>query len=107
VSVPAESPARPSLPGTSYLEDVLHKAKIEPYVRNGRIQGLKITGLEDASVTALLGLRNGDIVQKVNGQSLTNKQKAFQVLQKAKAQPKLQIQLLRDGKTQELSFDLQ
>jgi len=55
----------------------------------------------------MLGLQNGDIVQMVNGQSLTNKQKAFQVLQKARSQPRLQIQLLRDGKAKELSFDLQ
>lgn len=94
-------------PQMGMVEDVLHKAKIEPYVRNGRTEGLKITGLQDTPLTALLGLKNGDVVQSVNGQTLTSKQKAFQVLQKAKMQSKLQIQLLRDGKAKELSFDLQ
>lgn len=94
-------------PSVSYVEDVFHKATIEPYVQNGRTEGLKITGLETTGLSGLFGLRNGDVVRTVNGQSLTSKQKAFQVLQKAKKQSTLQIQLLRDGKAKELSFDLQ
>ncbi len=94
-------------PALGYVEQVFHKAKIEPYVKNGRTEGLKISGLEDNSLTGLLGLKNGDVVQTVNGQTLTSKQKAFQVLQKAKTQSKLQLQLLRDGKAKDLSFDLQ
>jgi len=89
------------------VDNVLRKATIEPYVRNGRPQGLKITGLEENPLTAMVGLRNGDVIQTVNGQTLTNKQKAFQVIQKAKSQSKLNIQLLRDGKAKELSLDLQ
>jgi general secretion pathway protein C len=100
-------PLRPQgLAGMSYIEDVFHKAKIEPYVQDGQTRGLKITGLDETPLTRMIGLKNGDVVQMVNGQTLTNKQKAFQVLQKAKSQPKLQIQLLRDGKTKELSLDL-
>ncbi len=102
----AQQPAQ-NRPAMGYVEEVFHKAKIEPYVRNGRTEGLKITGLQDTPLTGLFGLKNGDVVQTVNGQSLTSKQKAFQVLQKAKMQSKLQIQVLRDGKAKELSFDLQ
>jgi type II secretory pathway component PulC len=54
----------------------------------------------------LFGLRNGDIVQTVNGQNLNSKQKAFQVLKKARTQSNISLQLLRDGKAKELSFDL-
>jgi type II secretion system protein C len=93
--------------GTNYIEDAFHKAKIEPYVKNGQTLGLKITGLDETPLTRVLGLRNGDVVQVVNGQSLTSKQKAFQVLQKARSQPKLQVELLRDGKAKQLSLDLQ
>jgi general secretion pathway protein C len=103
-SVDLQTPVnRPSM---TYVEDVFRKAKIEPYVHNGRTEGLKITGLEDTPLSGLFGLKNGDVVQTVNGQSLASKQKAFQVLQKARKQSKLQIQLLRDGKAKELSFDL-
>ncbi len=98
------------LPQTSarlnYVEAVFRKASIEPYVQEGRTEGLRITGLDQTPLTATFGLRNGDIVRNVNGQDLTSKQKAFQVLKKARTQSKLDIELLRGGKTKNLSFDL-
>ena len=85
-------------------EGVLKKAIIEPYIVNGEVEGLRITGLEDKSMAKALGLRNGDIVRRVNGHRLTNKQKAYQIFKKASSQPALDIELLRDNKTKKLSF---
>jgi len=89
-----------------YVEELFRKATIEPHVENGRTKGLKITGLEQTPLANLFGLRNGDVVQTVNGQNLNSKQKAFQVLKKARTQSNISLQLLRDGKAKELSFDL-
>ena len=89
-----------------YMAEVFRKATIEPYVKNNQTEGLRITGLENLPGAGLLGLKNGDVVQSVNGQQLTSKQKAFQVLMKAKTQSRVDLQLLRDGKSKNLSFDL-
>jgi type II secretory pathway component PulC len=89
-----------------YVEEVFRKATIEPYVQDGQTEGLKITGLEDTPLTKLFGLRNGDVVQSLNGQTLNSKQKAFQVLRKARTQSKIDLRLLRNKETKELSFDL-
>lgn len=106
-SVTALEPQAAPLPAhAGYVAEVFRKATIEPYVVNGQTEGLKITGLDELPMAQLFGLKNGDIVQNVNGQQLTSKQKAFQVFMKAKTQPKVDIQLLRDGKRQTLSFDL-
>jgi general secretion pathway protein C len=111
----AREPVPPDAPSTQavspsaragYVTEVFHNATIDPYVRNGRTEGLRITGLDKIPMAQALGLKNGDIVQSVNGQPLTSKQKAFQVLMKAKTQSKVSIQLLRDGKSKDLSFDL-
>ncbi len=110
-----ESRSQPSPVGTAassessravYMSEVFRKATIEPYVRNDRTEGLRITGLDKIPLAEAFGFQNGDIVQTVNGQQLTSKQKAFQVLQKARTQSKVNIQILRDGKRKELSFDL-
>ena len=89
-----------------YVEELFHKATIKPYVKDGQTKGLEITGLEETPLTKLFGLRNGDIVQNVNGQDINSKQKAFQVLKKARTQPQIDLRLLRDGKAKDLSFDL-
>lgn len=88
-----------------YVEDVFRRATVEPPSQDGRAGGLKITGLDQTPLAAAFGLRNGDVIRVVNGQDLTNKQKAFQVLQKARAQSKLDIELVRDGTARNLSFD--
>jgi general secretion pathway protein C len=93
-------------PRLEYVAEVFRKATIEPYVRNNRTEGLKITGLENFPMAQQFGFKNGDVVQSVNGQPLTSRQKAFQVLMKARTQSKVDLQLLRDGRSKELSFHL-
>jgi type II secretion system protein C len=96
--------SEPSRAGS--VADLFHRLTIEPYVNKDRTEGLKITGLENFPMAQALGLQNGDVVQSVNGQQLTSKQKAFQVLMKARTQSKIDFQLLRDGKSKNLSFNL-
>jgi type II secretion system protein C len=105
---PLDAVQQPSAPSArvGYVEDLFRSATIEPYVKNGRTEGLRITGLEQSPLAAIVGLRNGDIVQTVNGQTLDSKQKAFQVLKKARTQSPINMQLLRNGKTKDLSLDL-
>jgi type II secretory pathway component PulC len=80
--------------------------EVAPYVINGQQEGLSITGLDDLSMAGYLGFKNGDIIQNVNGQVLTDKQKAFQVLKKARSQSSLSVQLLRNKQKMDLSFEL-
>ena len=90
----------------AHVEVMLSKAVIEPYAVNGQTEGLKITGLENIPMAKALGLKNGDIICEVNGNRLTSKQKALQVFKKARSQAVMNLKLLRDGETEELSFAL-
>ena len=105
-SLATVKPPAPPSGRLGYVEDLFRTATIEPYVKNGRTEGLKITGLDQSPLAALVGLRDGDIVQTVNGQDLDSKQKAFQILKKARTQSKIDIHVLRNGKAKNLSFDL-
>jgi len=95
------------IPATlGHLENIFDKAIIEPHAVNGQTEGLRVTGLENVPFVKDIGLKNGDIIRQVNGHHLTNKRKAYQILQKARRQPTLSVELLRQGKTKELSFNL-
>ncbi len=85
---------------------MLTKAVIEPYMIDGQVEGLKITGLENIRVAEDLGLKNGDIIRTVNGHRLTSKQKAYQIFKKARSQEAMNIELLRKNETKTLSFSL-
>ncbi|MCK5272730.1 MAG: hypothetical protein KAJ52_09125, partial [Sedimentisphaerales bacterium] len=86
------------------VEDFLNTARIEPYMVDGKIQGLRLKELDKMKNNHFPGLRNGDVIQVINGQKLTSKQKAFQVFKKAMTQPHLDIEFIRDKKQKTLSF---
>lgn len=99
-------PIQPAPQMGGQLDTIMSSATIEPYSVNGQTEGLRISGLDQIPVVRDIGLRDGDVIREVNGHQLTNKRKAYQVLQKAKTQPTLSVELQRAGRTKELSFAL-
>ncbi len=89
------------------IEAVLKAVKISPHTVNGKTDGLQITGLENLSMARFVGLENGDVIQTINGQNLTDERKAFQVLQKARALSSMDIQLTRGTQKKNLSFKIE
>jgi type II secretion system protein C len=91
---------------TGCVEAILKHALIEPHVVDGRVEGFRITDLENIGHAQELGFKNGDIIRKVNGHLLTSRQKAHQIFKKAISQAALNLELLRDDETKKLSFNL-
>jgi len=88
------------------FEDLLRHTVIEPYLVQGEVQGLRISGLQNVPAAPFLNLKDGDVLRVVNGQTLSSKQKAFQVFRKARTQSAIDIELLRDNRVEHLSFPL-
>ena len=89
------------------IETVFKTAVIEPKEIDGEVEGLKISELGDSQkIAAVLGFKDGDIIQAVNDQKLTSAQKAFQVLKKARTESKITVKYLRDGKSETLTLPL-
>jgi len=88
------------------LETILAKATIEPYLVDDQVEGLRITNLDTIPMAKAFGLKEGDIIRRVNGHRLTSKQKAFQVFKKARSEATMSLELLSDGENKELSLTL-
>ena len=89
------------------IEAIMRTVQITPHTVNGKADGLQISGLEGLSMAKFVGLENGDIIQKINGQIVTENRKAFQVLQKARALSSLDMELMRGSEKKTLSFKIQ
>lgn len=89
------------------IEAILKTVKLSPYIVNGESKGLRITGLEGLSMAKYVGLQNGDVIQAINGQNITDERKAFQVLRKARALSAADIQLARGKEETILSFRIE
>ena len=89
-----------------YVQEILAKSIIKPYIVDGESEGLRITGLEKLAFAKKIGLKNGDVISAVNGHQLTNKRKANQILKKARRQKELSLDLMREDKHKNISFAL-
>ena len=88
------------------MDAVLRAVKFSPHVVNEKEEGLRITNLEGLNIASYIGLRNGDVVQDLNGQTITNRRKAFQVLRRAQTLPSSDIEFLRGAEKKTLSLKM-
>ena len=88
------------------IEAILKTVEITPHTVNGKADGLRISGLEGLSMAKFIGLENGDVIRKINGQTVTDNRKAFQVLRKARSLSSLDLELSRDSKEKTMSFKI-
>jgi len=74
---------------------------------NHRFQGWLIKSMypEDPCYQAI-ELREGDIVQKVNGKSIERPEQAFDVVQSLRSAPALVVDFLRNGKAQKMTLSI-
>lgn len=107
--VPTEKivPAAEPQEAVAAVERIIDAGAFEPHRIDGEVVGLRLSQIESMSFEGLAGLKGGDIVSSINGQQLTSKEKAFQIFQKARSCPNIDIEIIRDGKSQTLSFSRQ
>jgi len=111
LSVPAATGAADEDDGKSIdpvgiFENIIQNAVIEPYVVDGNTAGLRVSGLAKLNLPVFAGIKENDVIQSVNGQQLTSRQKAFQIFKKARTESKIDVELLRDQQTKNLSLSL-
>lgn len=96
-----------------YLENlprVLQDAKAVPYVTpgsGGEVSGFKMVAIKAGSIYEKLGLKRGDILRGVNGESIDSPQKAMEMYGALKNENQIQLEITRDGKTTTLNYSLE
>jgi general secretion pathway protein C len=74
-------------------------ARIVPNYQNGRANGFKLFSIRPASLYAVVGLQNGDIVVKINGHAITTPDQALAVYTQLRTASKISVELRRRGRT--------
>ena len=90
----------------SNLNRVATQARIVPSFRNGKANGFKLFSIKPGSIYAKIGLRNGDVIQKINGYELNSPDKALEIYQKLRDSTSVTIDLLRRGKTMTINYSI-
>ena len=80
------------------LNEIMTQARVIPYTVDGRLVGYRIFSIRPGSIYSRIGLKNGDIVQRVNGVTLTTPEKAYLLFQQLRNEARITIDILRAGR---------
>ncbi len=89
------------------LNRILQSARAVPHTdATGKFRGFLIQSLDQGSIFAQLGIRQGDVLTTVNDIVLDNPGKGLEAFQKLRNSQKISLQVLRGGQQTTMSYDV-
>ncbi|SPD72475.1 putative PDZ/DHR/GLGF domain protein [uncultured Desulfobacterium sp.] len=88
------------------LNQVLANVRIQPHFKNGKTDGLAISSIRRGGIFSKLGLRNGDILQNVNGNALASPDDILSLYESLKTGDQASIQIIRMGRQKTMNYTL-
>ncbi|NOY64917.1 MAG: hypothetical protein GXO97_05945 [Nitrospirae bacterium] len=89
------------------LNKLLTTVRISPFYRKDKFLGYRINMLKRGSFLYQLGLRPGDILQRINGEEIDSPDKAIEMLSKLEDITAVNIDLLRRGAKKTLFIEIE
>ena len=90
----------------SNMGQILRSARVVPYLKDGKLKGFKIYGIRRGSLYDKIGLKNRDIIQRVNGIELTGPEQALQLFEILRNERQITVDIIRNGKQQTLTYTI-
>jgi len=81
-------------------------ARIVPNFRNGKPIGFKLFSISPEDILAKIGLKNGDVVMRINGITVDSPDKALEAYERSKRLSRFVVAILRRGQEQTLVVNL-
>ncbi|MBI5509541.1 MAG: PDZ domain-containing protein [Deltaproteobacteria bacterium] len=91
----------------SNLSEIATQARIVPSFKNGKPNGFKMFSIKPGSIYSKIGMKNGDVIQKINGYEINSPDKALELYQKLKDASSVAIELQRRGQTMNVNYNIQ
>jgi type II secretion system protein C len=78
------------------LPMLLTQARAVPYFKGGKAVGLRLFAIKGGSLFEKIGLRNGDVLKQINGNSLADFSQAMKLFEKLKQERSIKLELERN-----------
>lgn len=79
------------------LNQIATQARVVPAFTDGKARGFKLFAMRPDSIYSRLGLRNGDILQRINGSTLDDPMRAMEAYHSMKGSSRIELEIERDG----------
>jgi general secretion pathway protein C len=88
------------------LSTVITKMRAVPYLKDGESLGFRVFNIRPGSIFERMGLRNGDVIQNVNGTELKDPQRALMLLDTVASASEIRVDLLRGQAPTSLTYTI-
>jgi len=86
------------------LNQIATQMRAVPYLKDGQTLGFRVFNIHANSVFERMGLKNGDVIQRVNGVELDSPAKALALLEDVQTTEEIRIDLLREDAPSTLTY---
>ena len=86
------------------VHNLLSQARIRPYFRNGKADGLSVTNIKAGSFFAKLALKNGDIVQGIDGKVIKSPEDVMEMYKKFRLGSQVALQIMRNNEQKIINY---
>jgi len=92
---------------TKSLDDInglLSQVRVRPHYKDGKADGLMLSQIKPNTVFTKMRLRNGDVVQKVNGKPITSPDDIMEFYEELKSGSSVSLDIARRGRNRTMSY---
>ena len=86
------------------INSLLTQVRIRPLIKNGKPDGLVLSHVKPRSIFAKLGLKNGDVVKKIDNKLIKSPDDAFAFYNRLKSGAELSLEINRGSETKTLNY---
>ena len=89
------------------VNNLMKQIRIRPNFRNGKPDGLRLTGIRPNSIFYNMGLKSGDILMGVNGKNIESVDDVFKLYQNLQSSSSIQLQIKRRGLLKTIDYHIE
>ena len=86
------------------ISELMGQINIQPHMENGQADGMILNNIKPASIFRKMGLRNGDILTAIDGQSITTVDQALKLYEDLKSSDTANIEIERRGRPTAIEY---
>jgi general secretion pathway protein C len=81
-------------------------ARLLPSTKDGKVEGFRVSEVKPTGIFATIGIRNNDVLLRINDFPIDSPEKAIQSFASLKGQSRIKLDMIRDGQPSSFNYDI-